>query len=88
MGANVFIDKTVVDRSVFKELNRQMKKDLKGDSTAWGQNRKRLITLLLTEPKHNFEELKIIKCNMNSSGFLMGFIIDGFQNKYKLIFYF
>jgi len=62
MGANVFIDKTVVDRSVFKELNRQMKKELKGDTSVWGKNRKRLITLLLTEPKHSFEELKIIKC--------------------------
>jgi pimeloyl-ACP methyl ester carboxylesterase len=62
MGANVFIDNTVVDKSVFKELNRQMKKELKGDTSAWGQNRKRLITLLLTEPKHSFEELKNIKC--------------------------
>lgn len=62
MGANVFIDNSVVDKSVFKELGRQMKKELKGDTSAWGQNRKRLITLLLTEPKHSFGELKNIKC--------------------------
>lgn len=62
MGANVFIDKTVVDKWVFKELDNQLKKELKGDTTAWGINRRRLITLLLTEPKHSFEELKIIQC--------------------------
>ncbi len=62
MGANVFIDKTVVEKWVFKELDKQMKKELNGDTSAWGKNRKRLVTLLLTEPRHNFEELKNIKC--------------------------
>ena len=58
MGANVFIDKTVVDKSIFKELNKQLK-ELNFDST---NNRVRLINLLLTEPKHTFEELKVISC--------------------------
>lgn len=62
MGANVFIDNSVVDRSVFKELDKQIKKELKGDTSAWGKNRLRLVTLLLTEPKHSFEELKVIQC--------------------------
>jgi len=62
MGANVFIDKTVVEKWVFKELNKQMRKELNGDTSAWGKNRKRLVTMLLTEPKHQFEELKSISC--------------------------
>ena len=58
MGANIFIDKTVVDKSIFKELNKQLK-ELNFDST---NNRVRLINLLLTEPKHTFDELKLINC--------------------------
>lgn len=61
MGAVIFIDNTVVDKWVFKELAKQ-KKELKTDSTAWAANRLRLIELLLTEPKHSFEELRSINC--------------------------
>lgn len=61
MGANVFIDKTVVGKSVFRILNKE-KKDLEGDTLYNSKNRLRLIELLLTEPKHNFDELKNIKC--------------------------
>ncbi|MEP7166335.1 MAG: alpha/beta hydrolase, partial [Ferruginibacter sp.] len=61
MGAVVFIDNTVVGKWVFKELNKQ-KKELKMDTTAWAVNRLRLIDLLLTEPRHTFEELRSIKC--------------------------
>jgi pimeloyl-ACP methyl ester carboxylesterase len=61
MGANVFIDRSVVDKWVFKELDKQMK-ELKDDTTKGGKNRQRLMTLLLTEPKHSFEELKAISC--------------------------
>lgn len=61
MGANVFIDKTVVDKWVFKELNKQ-EKELKNDTTAWAKNRLRLIDLLQTEPKHTFKELNVISC--------------------------
>ena len=63
MGANVFIDKTVVDRWVFKLLNKE-KKELNGDSLYNNKNRLRLIELLLTEPKHSFEELKTIACEV------------------------
>ena len=61
MGANVFIDKTVVDKWVFKLLNKE-KKELQGDTLYNSQNRLRLIELLLTEPKHRIEELKTITC--------------------------
>lgn len=62
MGANIFIDKTVVEKWVLKELDKQMRKELKNDTSAWGKNRKRLVKLLQTEPKHTFEELKSITC--------------------------
>ncbi len=61
MGANVFIDNTVVDKWVFKELNKQLV-EMKSDTSYADRNRVRLINLLLTEPKHGFEELKIISC--------------------------
>ena len=61
MGANVFINKTVVDKWVFKELNKQVK-ELKNDTTQGALNRLRLINLLLTEPQHSFNELKSIHC--------------------------
>lgn len=61
MGANVFIDNTVVEKWVFKELNKQLK-EMKSDTSYADKNRIRLINLLLTEPKHNFEELKVISC--------------------------
>jgi pimeloyl-ACP methyl ester carboxylesterase len=61
MGANVFIDKTVVDKWVFKELNEQLK-EFKSDTTYKSVNRKRLITMLLTEPNHRFAELLQIRC--------------------------
>jgi pimeloyl-ACP methyl ester carboxylesterase len=63
MGANVFIDKTVVDKWVFKLLNKE-KKELNGDTLYNNKNRLRLIELLLTEPKHSFEELKTIACEV------------------------
>ena len=61
MGANVFIDNTVVAKWVFKLLNKE-KKEIKEDTLYDSRNRLRLIDLLLTEPKHSFEELKVIKC--------------------------
>jgi pimeloyl-ACP methyl ester carboxylesterase len=61
MGANVFIDNTVVEKWVFKELNKQLK-EMKLDTSYKDRNRIRLINLLLTEPKHKFEELKVINC--------------------------
>ena len=61
MGANVFIDNSVVDKWVFKELNKQLK-EMKFDTSYSDRNRVRLINLLLTEPNHKFEDLKIINC--------------------------
>ena len=60
MGANVFIDHSVVDNSVFKILNKE-KRELKDDTLYDSRNRLRLINLLLTEPRHSFEELKAIR---------------------------
>lgn len=61
MGANVFIDKTVVDGWVFRELRKQLS-ELKNDTAYARRNRVRLINLLLTEPNHSFAELRGIKC--------------------------
>jgi len=61
MGANVFIDKTVVTNSTYKEV-KKMKKEFDGDTSSFAKNRLRLIDLLVTEPNHSFEELKTIKC--------------------------
>lgn len=61
MGANIFIDNTVVAKWVFKTLNKE-KKVLENDTLYDSRNRLRLINLLLTEPKHSFTELKTIKC--------------------------
>ncbi|HVU98640.1 MAG TPA: alpha/beta hydrolase [Puia sp.] len=59
MGANIFIDGSVVDRWVFDTLRAQQR-DLQGDTTYAAANRSRLITLLLTEPRHQFDELAAI----------------------------
>jgi len=61
MGAVVFIDNTVVDKWVFKTLDKE-KKELANDSSLYAQRRLRRIELLLTEPKHRFEELQTITC--------------------------
>jgi pimeloyl-ACP methyl ester carboxylesterase len=61
MGANIFVDTSVVDEWIFNELNRQLT-EMKFDTSYAIRNRVRLINLLLTEPKHHFEDLKIISC--------------------------
>ncbi len=61
MGANVFIDHSVVRNWVFKELNKQLR-EMDSDTMPRSVNRKRLIHLLLTEPRHRFEDLKAITC--------------------------
>lgn len=61
MGANVFIDNTVVAKWIFRLLEKE-KKEIKEDTLYNSRNRLRLIDLLLTEPKHSFAELKFIKC--------------------------
>lgn len=61
MGANVFIDHSVVANSTFKTVKKE-RRELENDTLYNSRNRLRLIDLLLTEPKHNFEELKAINC--------------------------
>ena len=61
MGAVIFIDKTVVGKWVFKTLHKQQQ-ELEKDSSAFAAGRLRRIELLLTEPRHSFEELKQISC--------------------------
>lgn len=61
MGANVFIDHSVVDRWVFKTIEKQQK-ELFDSELATDRNRIRLLTLLRTEPRHRFEDLQAIQC--------------------------
>jgi len=61
MGANVFIDHSVVEKWVFKTLNKEQK-ELKTSKFPDDANRSRLITLLLTQPQHKFEDLQAIRC--------------------------
>lgn len=61
MGANIFIDHSVVDKSIFKLIAKQQK-ELDGSTLAPDSNRLRLLTLLLTEPRHRFDDLQAIQC--------------------------
>lgn len=61
MGANVFIDNTVVKKWVFSMLHKELK-EIGSDSIYDSQKRKRMIELLLTQPQHRFEELDAIHC--------------------------
>ena len=61
MGADVFIDTTVVAPWVFKEVENQLKEFSK-DTSYVSRNNWRLANLLITEPNHTFNDLKKIKC--------------------------
>jgi pimeloyl-ACP methyl ester carboxylesterase len=61
MGAVVFIDNTVVGKNIFKILHKEQR-ELANDPSAYAIGRSRRIDLLLTEPKHRFEELRTINC--------------------------
>lgn len=61
MGANVFINKTVVDKWVFKEVEKQLK-EFSHDTFPNSKNNYRLADLLIKEPNHTFDDLKAIKC--------------------------
>jgi pimeloyl-ACP methyl ester carboxylesterase len=61
MGAVIFIDNTVAGKDVFKTLHKEQR-ELLNDSSAYAAGRLRRIELLLTEPRHRFEELKTIHC--------------------------
>jgi pimeloyl-ACP methyl ester carboxylesterase len=61
MGANIFIDNTVVGKEIFKILKKQ-EEEIKGDTSYHGRNELRFTTLLETEPNHRFEDLARINC--------------------------
>ncbi|RYZ22523.1 MAG: alpha/beta hydrolase [Chitinophagaceae bacterium] len=60
-GAVIFIDKTVVDKDVFRELD-QMDKELGDDTSHAARSNRRFNELLRTEPRHGFAELRAIRC--------------------------
>ena len=60
MGANIFINETVVNKKVIKILKKQIT-ELSKDKSYYSQNSSRLKTLLITEPNHTFEELNQIQ---------------------------
>lgn len=61
MGAVAFIDNSVVDKSTFRMLHKGIRYFQK-DTSYVSRNKARLTELLLTEPKHTFEDLEKIKC--------------------------
>jgi pimeloyl-ACP methyl ester carboxylesterase len=61
MGACIFVGKSVVAKKTFNKVNKIINA-LKKDSSTTSQNTIRLYNLLLTEPRHTFEELKLISC--------------------------
>ncbi|MFS8082863.1 MAG: alpha/beta fold hydrolase, partial [Ginsengibacter sp.] len=61
MGADVFIDTSVVANWVFKEVKKQLK-EFKKDTSYNSRNNYRLADILITEPQHTFSELHAIKC--------------------------
>ena len=61
MGANIFIDERVVDKSIFRLLNEQ-KKEFRKDTSQLAVKGLRFIHLLETEPRHSYEDLQAIHC--------------------------
>jgi pimeloyl-ACP methyl ester carboxylesterase len=61
MGANIFMDHSVVDNWVIKSLDKE-KGQLAKDTSYIARNRIRLIDLVLSEPKLQFADLKAIHC--------------------------
>jgi pimeloyl-ACP methyl ester carboxylesterase len=61
MGANIFIDSTVLRKMAIDGTISQIRRR-SGDSSYKAKNSVRLMTMLLTEPKHQFYELKKIQC--------------------------
>lgn len=60
MGANIFIDTTVVSEIVLDEVRQQIEAD-KSDTSYEAKNRVRLMNMLLTEPAYKFNDLKSIR---------------------------
>lgn len=61
MGANIFIDKSAVINGLIPAINKRIK-TLENDNTDKARNSVRLMTMLLTEPRYQFEDLKKIQC--------------------------
>ncbi|RPD43810.1 alpha/beta fold hydrolase [Paracnuella aquatica] len=61
MGANIFINETVVEKGVIPTVTKQIKV-LEKDTTYKSQNSARLMTMLLKEPNYRFGDLKQINC--------------------------
>jgi pimeloyl-ACP methyl ester carboxylesterase len=61
MGANIFIDKTVIDNGVFKEINKRITAQ-KADTSFESKNSVAIYTMLLNEPKYTFPDLNKITC--------------------------
>ena len=61
MGANIFINKSVVVNGLIPAINKQIK-TLQNDNTDKARNSIRLMTMLLTEPRYQFEDLKKVQC--------------------------
>ena len=61
MGANIFIDHSVIANKYFEEVDRMLK-DLANDTTAKGRNEALLTVMLIKEPNYRFDDLKTIHC--------------------------
>lgn len=61
MGANIYIDESVVDSKIRKEIHKQIKA-IEQDTSDEAKNRVRLMQLLLTEPKRVYDDLRVIRC--------------------------
>jgi pimeloyl-ACP methyl ester carboxylesterase len=61
MGANIYFDSTVLEKKALDGTISQIKKR-SSDTSYNARNSVRLLTMLLTEPKHQFDELNKIQC--------------------------
>jgi len=61
MGANIYMNDHVMDRSVLKEMEAK-REALRSDTSGTAQHAARLLTLLLTGPQRVYEDLQAIQC--------------------------
>jgi len=60
MGAVIFVDSTVVSEAILTRLTNELL-SLKDQTAYRSQTRKKMITLLLNEPQHHYEDLAAIR---------------------------
>ncbi|MBS1602607.1 MAG: alpha/beta hydrolase [Bacteroidetes bacterium] len=60
MGAVIFVDSTVVSEAILTRLTDELA-SLKDQAAHISQFRKKMVTLLLSEPQHRYEDLAAIK---------------------------